>query len=259
MQNTPWRFIDSGFNTGAYNMQLDEHLARELLAGTGAPTLRLFRWKPWAISIGYNQSLNDINQKKCGEDGIDVVRRPTGGRAILHAEELTYSIVMPAGRNGVLQIYNEISKGLVAGLRLFGAQVSLQRSQPNFPDVYRRASSIACFTSSARYEIESGGKKLIGSAQRRFSDGTQDIVLQHGSILSGPAHERLFEYINFDNQERAVDVKRELNDHTIDLAELLQKRIDIESLSVCIKRGFELEWGISFQQELSLSEHRAFA
>ncbi len=259
MQNTSWRFIDTGFNPGAYNMQLDERLARELLAGTGVPTLRLFQWKPWAISIGYNQSLNDINRKRCTEDGIDIVRRPTGGRAILHAEELTYGVVMPAGTDGILQIYNEISKALVAGLRLFGAEVRLQRSQPNFPEVYRRAPSIACFTSSARYEIEWKGRKLVGSAQRRFNDGTQDIVLQHGSILCGPAHKRLVDYIGFDNRMTAGNFERELNENTVDLAELCNMKVDIESLSICIKRGFELEWGIVFQDEPASHELQVVA
>jgi len=259
MQNTLWRFINTGLNPGAYNMQLDERLACELLAGTGVPTLRLFQWKPWAVSVGHNQSLDDINRERCGVDGIDVVRRPTGGRAILHAEELTYSIVMPAGANGILQIYNEISRALVAGLRLFGADVSLQRSQPNFPEEYRRASSIACFTSSARYEIEWKGRKLVGSAQRRFSDGGQNIVLQHGSILCGPAHKRLAEYIDFDDQTKMVGFERELNENTVDLSQICNQPIDIGSLSTCIKRGFELEWGIMLLDEPAPHEHHAAA
>ena len=259
MQNTSSRFIDTGLNPGAYNMQLDERLARELLAGTGMPTLRLFRWQPWAISIGYNQSLDDIDLKKCDQDGIDVVRRPTGGRAILHAEEITYSIVMPAGTNGILQIYNEISKALVVGLRMFGAEVSLQRSQPNYPEEYRRASSVACFTSSARYEIEWKGRKLVGSAQRRFNDGVQDIVLQHGSILCGPAHKRLAEYVNFDDRAKAVGFERELNENTVDLSQICDQPIDIGSLSTCIKRGFEMEWGIMFQDEPAPHKHDVVA
>lgn len=259
MENTLWRFIDSGFNPGAYNMQLDERLARELLTGNGVPTLRVFRWKPWAISIGYNQSLDGIDRKKCSEDGIDVVRRPTGGRAILHAEELTYSVVMPAGRNGILQIYNEISRALVAGLRLYGAEVSLQRSQLNFPEEYRRVSSIACFTSSARYEIEWKGRKLVGSAQRRFSDGALDIVLQHGSILCGPAHKRLVDYVDFNDRMIARDFERELNENTVDLMELCGTKIDIGSLSISLKRGFELEWGITFQDEVAPHKHYAVA
>ncbi|MEK9136365.1 MAG: lipoate--protein ligase family protein, partial [Bacteroidota bacterium] len=185
MQGTIWNFIAGGEYTGDFNMSFDEMLAQRLVSGLGAPTLRLYRWKPWAISLGHNQNLSDINIDRCRRDGIDVVRRPTGGRAILHAEELTYSVTMPVDRRGILQVYNEISTALVEGLRQFGVDVSLQRSQLNFVETYKSPSSIPCFSSSARYEIEWKGKKLVGSAQRRYTGNGGEVVLQHGSILCG--------------------------------------------------------------------------
>src|SRR5512135_3130593 len=94
MPEHQWQCVDTGRQTGAYNMEFDESLARQLLSGDGAQTLRFFRWKPWAISLGYNQDDAVVDSAMCSRDGIDVVRRPTGGRAILHAEELTYSVVM---------------------------------------------------------------------------------------------------------------------------------------------------------------------
>ncbi|MBI4536048.1 MAG: lipoate--protein ligase family protein, partial [Ignavibacteriae bacterium] len=186
-----WQFVDTKENTGMFNMEFDEQCARTLLAGAGVPTLRLFRWKPWAVSIGFNQNIGEIDVEKCAALGIDVVRRPTGGRAILHAEELTYSVVMLAGRHSVLEIYNMISKALVNGLSLFGIEATLQRLQPNFAETYKHPSSIPCFTASARYEIELNGRKLVGSAQRRYRNDEREVVLQHGSILTGPAHRRL--------------------------------------------------------------------
>jgi lipoate-protein ligase A len=229
-------------------MALDEQCARLLQSGAGSPLLRLFRWSPWAVSLGYNQNPQDIDTPACRRDGIDVVRRPTGGRAILHAEELTYSIVMVAGRRSVLDVYNAISSALVRGLALHGVSVSLQKSQPNFPETYRHASSIPCFTSSARYEIEWHGRKLVGSAQRRFSGGERDVVLQHGSILCGPAHLRLSDYVRVEDGSVLDRLRHEMVTRTVDLAEIEQRSVDLDALASSVRRGFELEWGIRFTE-----------
>jgi lipoyl(octanoyl) transferase len=233
-----WQVVDTGAGTGAFNMRLDEELARALQAGGGKPTLRLFRWDPWAISLGYNQSAEDIDGEACRRDGIDIVRRPTGGRAILHSEELTYSVVMHAGRRSILDVYNEISRALVRGLELFGVRVSLQKSQPDFREAYAHASSIPCFTSSARYEIEWEGKKLVGSAQRRFGDGEYDVVLQHGSILCGPAHQRLTEYLALRDRALLERLRREMAGKTVDLSAILGQPVDPVALAPSILQGF---------------------
>ena len=210
------------------------------------PTLRLYRWKPWAISLGYNQDESDINVARAISEGIDVVRRPTGGRAILHAEELTYCVIMEAGRRSILQVYNEISRALVRGLALYGVSVSLQKSQPDFREEYRQSSSIPCFSSSARYEIEWRGRKLVGSAQRRFGSGDRDVVLQHGSILCGPAHRLLSRYLAVQDAAGVSRVERDLAEHTVDLAELGGGPVDLGRLTRCIQQGFEEEWQIMF-------------
>jgi lipoate-protein ligase A len=250
-----WRFLDTGARPGSLNMALDEQLARRLVeeppdlrSNDLLPVLRLFRWSPWAISLGYNQELTEIDIGACTRDGIDIVRRPTGGRAILHAEELTYSVVMIAGRKSILQLYNDISRALVRGLWMFGVNATVQRSQPNFGEAYRRPSSIPCFTSSARYEIEWGGRKLVGSAQRRFSGETGDVVLQHGSILCGPAHQDLARYLLLEAGDLREQIQTDLRERTIDLSAILQRRVDEGELAACIRRGFELEWSITFTE-----------
>jgi len=240
-----WLFLDTGSKSGAFNMEFDEMLARRLRDEGGAPTLRLFRWKPWAISLGYNQVVDHLDTETCMRDGIDIVRRPTGGRAILHAEELTYSVVMEAGRRGILEVYNDISRALVCGLQLFGVKVALQKTQPNLREGYQHASSIPCFTTSARYEIEWRGRKLVGSAQRRFDDGDHDVVLQHGSILCGPAHKMLAEYLRVSGEALRTELRIELDRKTVDLAEIRGGPVDIDALADCIRRGFEQEWKIT--------------
>jgi lipoyl(octanoyl) transferase len=242
-----WEFEYSGRLRGAENMRRDEEYALMLQKSPEvgyAPLLRLYGWQPWAISLGFHQSPDDLNIRRCLAEGIDIVRRPTGGRAILHAEELTYCVVMYTGRRSVLTVYNDISQGLVRGLQLFGVDVSLQKSQPDFRENYRNASSIPCFTSSARYEIEWQGRKLVGSAQRRYGDGERDVVLQHGSILCGPAHKRLTEYLRIGDEAILERVRKEMGEKTVDLNEITGGTVDVPRLAGCIKRGFEEEWGV---------------
>jgi lipoate-protein ligase A len=253
MQDSTWNFCRTGENTGEYNMRFDGMLVQRLREGRGLPTVRVYQWKPWAISIGRHQSLADINIHRCKNEGIDVVRRPTGGRAILHAEELTYSVVMWAGRKGILQVYNEVSGALVEGLQSFGVEASLQRSQPNFPALYRNPSSIPCFSSSARYEIEWHGRKLVGSAQRRYTSERGDVVLQHGSILCGTAHRRLADYLVLETDLLKHQVQADLRERTTDLNEMTGQPVNCEELSGCIKKGFEHMLGVTFADTDSIA------
>jgi lipoyl(octanoyl) transferase len=220
-------------------MWFDEMLVQRLIEGRGGPAVRLYHWTPWAISIGHHQNLSDLNLPLCREHGIDVVRRPTGGRAILHAEELTYSVVMPAPKKGVLAVYNEISEALVEGLRRFGVTVTLQKSQPDFGELYKNPSSIPCFSSSARYEIEWKGRKLVGSAQRRYAASGREFVLQHGSILCGPAHRRLADYLAVDEMAVRDAIRQSLATKTVDLSEITETTVDRTKLAGFLKKGFE--------------------
>jgi lipoate-protein ligase A len=243
----PWRLYAVREFAGEENMAIDEAMARALADGRGEPSLRFYRWKPWAISLGHHQSFADIDVERCAVDGIDVVRRPTGGRAIFHAEELTYCVVMPAGRRSILDAYNDISAALVEGLRIFGVETVLQKSQPKFPEAYRDPTSVSCFSSSARYEIERDGKKLVGSAQRRINGRHQEVVLQHGSILCGTAHLRLADYLRMDNAGVLARASQALRRHTADLGSITGHAIDVNRLADALRDGFERSWGIQFE------------
>lgn len=229
-------------------MRFDITLATNLLTRIGTPALRVYGWKPYAISLGYNQHRNDFDEAKCREAGIDIVRRPTGGRAILHADELTYCVVMESEGKNISESYGEISKALARGLQFLGADVEYVSSQPNFSLLYRQSASggLSCFTSSARYEIQHNGKKLVGSAQRRYSSGGREVILQHGSILLGPAHRRLSTLLTVDSQEIQNVVERDLETKTTDLSEVLGRTVTFEETAHAVKKGFEMEWGIEF-------------
>ncbi|MEX0602930.1 MAG: lipoate--protein ligase family protein, partial [Bacteroidota bacterium] len=229
------------------NMRLDEHLARALMERRGSPTLRVYGWSPPAVSLGWNQDIGEIDRDAASRDGVDVVRRPTGGRAILHDQEVTYAVIMRSDGNGIAAVYRTISEALVAGLKTLGVDAKLERSQPDFPSVYRDPTGTACFSVSARHEIVVDGKKLVGSAQRRFpGGGGPEVVLQHGSILLGPGHRRLSRYLSIPDEQRRR-IASVLGARTTDLAEILHSPPSFDEVADAIRRGFELSWGIAFR------------
>jgi len=174
----PWRLIDSPAAPAARNMAVDEAILVAVSRGEAPPTLRLYAWDPPAVSVGYFQRLDrEVDREVCRQLGVQWVRRPTGGRAVLHEREITYSVVAPLEVLGgsVLTTYCEISRGLVAGLRLLGVEAEIVPAARS----PRGLRSGACFDAPSWYEVVVGGRKLVGSAQVR-RDGA---LLQHGSVL----------------------------------------------------------------------------
>jgi lipoate-protein ligase A len=230
-------------------MEFDVRLAEQMLRGETGPTLRVYGWKPWAVSLGHHQSDRDVDTKKCGEYGFDVVRRPTGGRAILHANEVTYSVVMPANDKGITEIYSLISRALVTGLKTICPDVSYETSQPNFHSLYKTQESIPCFSSSARYEVQINGKKLVGSAQRRYSHDGTEVVLQHGSILLGPEHRLLTELLRLSSDAVKEKIADDIDQKTIDLSTAINRTATFDETVEAILAGFRNELGIRFEHQ----------
>jgi lipoate-protein ligase A len=180
-----WRFIDSGPNLAAYNMAVDEELLARAQAGEQTPVLRFYAWSPPAVSLGRFQKIEEaVNADACKRLGFDIVRRVTGGRAVLHRDELTYSIVSPIDNPlfppSVLGTYKIIATGLLAGLRNLGIPAEMvSHGNRHAGLVDKTDDNPSCFSSPSWYELVVNGKKIIGSAQRRLSGA----FLQHGSIL----------------------------------------------------------------------------
>lgn len=218
-------------------------------------TLRFYGWSPYCISIGANQSFKDINLDLTLKDNIDVVQRPTGGRAILHAEELTYSVILPNTKeiNGN-HIYEQISLAIVAGLKKFNSKlenVSLEKEQPNFSDLLKKSDGAICFASTAQSEIKFLGKKLVGSAQRKI--GTN--LLQHGSILIGSYHKNLVKYLNIDDEKKEI-LNNRISQKTITLSEILNcdvSDINIETLQNYLIEGFNEVFNSTFVSPIAAS------
>lgn len=186
-----WRLLDTGPADGFTNMAVDEALL-EVFATEGNPTtVRFYGWSPPALSLGYAQSLErEIDLRQCSSLGIDVVRRPTGGRAVLHDHEVTYSVVIggddPRVSSGVLAAYLTISQAMIRGLSYLGISAELLPLRRGIPLPSDTASPV-CFATPSSYEVAVGGRKIIGSAQRR----AHNVIMQHGSIPLSMNIERL--------------------------------------------------------------------
>ena len=228
-----WICIDDGPNSGKFNMNFDLALVDRFIEDK-TPFLRFYSWKPYCISIGRNQAEKDINITKAAGDGIDVVRRPTGGKAVLHAEELTYSVVMGTYGLSVRETYNIISEALASGLRRISRGLELSRSSADFRKLFNDPSTIPCFSTSAVFEVEWQGKKLVGSAQHRFGE----VLLQHGSILIGDFHKKIVDYMNCSEETRSRSIAH-INAHTVSLSEIAGEKIDTEEVARNVKLGFE--------------------
>jgi lipoyl(octanoyl) transferase len=170
-----WRLVDDldrGLD-GAGQMAADEALLASVVAGA-PPALRLYRWTPPALSLGRFQPEDDVDAAACARFGVEVVRRPTGGKGLLHGGDLTYAVSMPrpeGAAGGVDAVYELLAGALIDGLARLGVEAAVARHDgPAGP---------ACFAAQQGADLRVGDRKLCGSAQVRRAGA----VLQHGSIL----------------------------------------------------------------------------
>lgn len=180
MEKANWRLIVSSPGRGAWNMALDEAILESVGSGDSLPTLRFYGWNPACLSIGYAQSISDIDLEAIQQRHWDVVRRPTGGKAIFHFDEFTYSVIAPHGEprlsGDVLHSYRDIAQALLMGLHLLGIPAI---SLPEYSTgIAMHDTGPICFEVPSKYEITVNNKKIIGSAQARKKAG----ILQHGSL-----------------------------------------------------------------------------
>ena len=245
--NKKWEFIDTGFRSGVFNMDYDMRLVERCKAEDTA-FLRFYRWKPYAISLGYNQTRLSkeayIDTNKIHSEGLDIVTRPTGGRAVLHSEELTYSVIFRSKKH-IHELYKDISTAIVNGLKLLDPKLdklSFTKDSPDLLKLIRTGMYNLCFNSAIKNEVNFGGKKLVGSAQRKFGD----IVLQHGSILIGDHHKNIVNYLNITGEER-VKMMREIDEKTECLNNITGRKIDHKEAAEAVFNGFKNTFGINFK------------
>ena len=246
-----WRLLDTGEAPGAWNMAVDEALLLCVGSRGCAPAIRFFRWRPACLSLGYFQSARrDVDVERCRELSVDIVRRPTGGRAVFHHQEMTYSVAAPDGHpavaGGVEAAYRNIAAGLVAGLRHLGADARLA---PPLPPGVALPRSGACFDAAAPSEVTVRGRKMVGSAQVR-RDGA---VLQHGALLLD------FDvalYLSLFRNGTRMPVE-ELDRRVIGLREALGRAVAPEEVAQAVREGFQQALGVNLEPgELCAGERR---
>lgn len=232
---TEWRLIDSGPCPASYNMALDEAIATEVRQGNAPATLRFYGWEIPAVSLGCFQKAAGVNLGFCRDRNIPVVRRPTGGRAILHSDELTYSFCAPnlgLFSGGLLDTYRKLSSALKAALESLGIEVTVKTERETVKNLTR---SPLCFKSTSYGEVSLDGRKLIGSAQKRWKDG----FLQQGSLPYTIDEERTRQIFNLETFSSVSDGMIGLKGAAPDLDPGLLKEI--------IAVSFEKTFGISLR------------
>ena len=233
-----WRLLNSGANDGFTNMAIDEAVLLAVQEHDAPPTLRFYAWQPACLSIGTFQSVaEDVNVAACAASGIDWVRRPTGGRAILHDREVTYSVIARLDdervAGDVMASYHRISRGLLLGLQLLGVQADLAPSGiPAAPS--GAAQPAACFAAPSQHEIMAGGRKIIGSAQRRQGSG----LLQHGSLLLDLDVDKLMAVLRFPSAPARAVVRQRVETESVTLNQLLGRPLAYSDVVPALTAGF---------------------
>ena len=235
---TIWRFLNTHSGNAFFNMAVDEAVLNSISRKESPPTFRVYGWNPPAISFGYAQRISrEINIEKCAESGIDIVRRPTGGRAVLHWNEPTYSVLCPAEDSllggPISEAYRKISISLVSALRGLGTDARFEAGKKPVPSPRGRDLSLPCFSSTAQFEITIEGRKIVGSAQRRFNG----MLLQHGSLLIGSEHKNIVNYLPEGSSELACRFREELDTRTISLQEAIGGTISYSTVSQAMLDG----------------------
>jgi lipoate-protein ligase A len=237
-----WRLIDFESFDGATNMAVDEAILDAHIEGVVPPTLRFYGWAPPAVSIGYGQKLPEKARQKIVARGFDVVRRPTGGRAVLHLDELTYSFVGSDAGSGkllglsVIESYKKICQALIAGFKHLSVKVEIGEGQAASRQMHD------CFTSTTTADLHYRGKKIVGSAQLR----RHNALLQHGSILLCQEQNLMGEMLTGKDSTAASAVPHGIR-HA-NLFEITGIVVSASELIPAFKKGFEETFSVRLVQ-----------
>ena len=235
MPHAIWRLLVTDPTDGPMNMAIDQAIMEAVAKGRVAPTLRFYAWEPPCLSLGYTQPLSEIDRERLAARGWDLVRRMTGGRAILHTDELTYSVALPADNPivtaDIVESYRRLSGALVAGLQRLGADPQADKRA----DGHRGASTgPVCFEVPSHYEITIDGKKLVGSAQvRKFG-----AVLQHGSLPLGGDITRICDALVYSDDRRREVVRERVRRRAATLEDALQAIVPWEDAAQAMAHAF---------------------
>lgn len=244
-----WRFLETPPLCGEANMAIDAALLAQHARGLSPPTLRLYRFSPAAVSTGYFQRRHGFDLEACATLGIDVVRRPTGGKAILHGRDLCYSVIGGADdgiSSTVAGAYTIIAQGLLAGLELVGVRAQMAEASA------RAEHADICFLRTTVGAVLYEGRKLIGSAQT-WQGGS---MLQHGSIAVEDDVDTMLQVLGDAPKDKDA-LRKALREHTTSLREILGCTPDPGELSRAIREGMTRALGVSLVEGTLTQEESA--
>jgi lipoate-protein ligase A len=245
-------------------MAIDEAILTAHSEGHVPPTVRFYGWDPATLSIGYFQKAAELDFDAIAHEGVGFVRRPTGGRAVLHDMELTYSVIVSESYPGipanVTEAYRVLSEGLLLGFRKLGLDAKMvQLASEEDKLTYASAGSAACFDSPSWYELVVEGRKVAGSAQVRH----KGVVLQHGSILLDLDTERLFRLLKFSNEKIAERMKRSFSQKAVAINDVLRSLnrdpVVLEQAEEAFRQGFAEGLGVKLEDGGLTAEERQLA
>ena len=242
-----WRLIITPAGSGAWNMALDEALLRSVAEGSAPTTLRMYDWHPTTLTLGFAQPAADVDTDSMNAEGWDLVRRPTGGSAVLHVDELTYALTArayePLLSEGLLESYRKISQALLAGLNRLSVSAVGDRTSGKSSSAKQR--NPVCFETPSNYEITSQGKKLIGSAQARKYGG----ILQHGTLPLHGDITRVTRALKFPTPEDRNAAAARLTARASTLESVLGYVPEWTSVAEAITQGFAEYFEITFDTD----------
>ena len=250
-----WRLLITPPQPGALNMAIDEAIAEAVANRLVPPTLRCYRWEPPCLSVGYFQSVAEtVDLERCQELGVDCVRRPTGGRAVLHDDELTYSLSAPEAHplvsGDVTESYRKISQGVLAGLRELGIPAEAAPPRPVRSPLSTPASAV-CFYVPSDYELTVEGRKIVGSAQMR----TRGVVLQHGSFLLSADPHKLYALLKLGSEEERAAQIESFYRRVTSASAVLGRPVSFDTAAAAMARGFASALGVELLEgELTAEE-----
>ena len=247
---TTWRLITTPPARGAWNMAVDEAILEHVERGESLPTLRLYAWDPPCLSLGRAQPISDVDFSRLAAYGWEVLRRMTGGRSILHTDELTYSVAgtvnEPNLSGSLLESYNRLAGALLAAVRDLGLLVEMKEGKAD-----QGTPNPVCFEVPSTYEITVNGKKLIGSAQARRKEG----VLQHGSLPLTGDLTRICQALVFPDEPARQAAMERLLDRATTVESVLGRKVSWGTAAQAFVRAFEAQLGLNLETgELSPSE-----
>jgi lipoate-protein ligase A len=256
-----WRLVHTGHQDPAWNMAVDEAILHAHSRGQVPPTVRFYGWNPPTLSIGYfQQAAKEVDLDALRAKGLGFVRRPTGGRAVLHDQELTYSVIVseahPMMPSSVNESYRVLSLGLLEGFRELGLQAEMvSLADEAEKKKWESMGSAACFDSPSWYELVVEGRKVVGSAQVR----QQRTILQHGSILLDLDVELLFSVLTYSSERTRERMIRLFKEKAVSIKDLCGRSISYQEAERAFAIGFARGLGVELVESALTPEEVAEA